>query len=137
MACEQTEAAVNAGPGCAHSRGHFVHSQEGQSQKDHPREARPSFSLRWEVGGKAYLMPAKGAEAACAREEQKPECPLCDPGTWHGGPIQDGSGELPIRVPGHWTMVVELVTLNIPEAGWTAGEGGSACIVWAGLQSRA
>lgn len=40
---------LNAGTGCAHSRGHFVHSLEGHSQKDHHREARPSFSLRWEA----------------------------------------------------------------------------------------
>lgn len=46
----------------------------------------------------------------------------------HGmvGPIQDGSGELPISTPGHWPMV--LMTAAPPEAVRADGKGKRAGI---------
>ena len=50
-------------------------------------------------------------------------------------PIQDGSGELLIRVPGHWTMV--LVIAAASGGSVVRQRRGSECIVQADFESRA
>ena len=92
-------------------------------------------SQRLSSGSKRSRNSAVAAHVPRSRRNLRAPCVVLA----HGmvGPIQDGSGELPIL--GHWPMV--LVTAAFPEAvradrGRGRGQG-SECIVQAGFESRA
>lgn len=79
----------------------------------------------------------KQCRSGCRAPSRRRECPLCGPGAGRCGPVQAGAGELPIGVPGHWTMGVELVTWDIPGQRGQREAGRDRVHRVAGLQPRA